>query len=210
MRFTKTFGRFAALVAIAVGAIAMFPSGAAAAPLLVAGAQSCTPQPTSKPFSRWGDQRNYMLAPGGSFEQGAPGWQLNGASVVAGNESYNVGGSGHRYSLRLDSGETATSPPICVGLEHPVIRFFAKNNRLLLSTMTVEVIVTTSIGLKVALPIGLLLPHSQWKPSPGFLVVGNLLPLLPGQYTPVQFRFRAILGGSWWIDDFYVDPRRRG
>jgi hypothetical protein len=29
------------------------------------------------------------------------------------------------------------------------------------------------------------------------------------EYTPVAFRFRTIGGGSWWIDDFHVDPRRR-
>ena len=60
-----------ALGAIAAGTIALLPSTASAG-LLVADAKSCVPQPTSKPFARWGDQRNYMLAPGGSFELGAP------------------------------------------------------------------------------------------------------------------------------------------
>jgi hypothetical protein len=201
-------GRFAILTAAVVGALAALPSTASAG-LLVQSAASCDPQPTSKPFSRWGDYRNYVLAPGGSFENGAPGWQLNGASVVSGNETFYVGGSSHSKSLRLDGGDTATSPEICVGLEHPVIRLFAKNNRLLLSTMSVEVIVHTSLGLKVPVPVAVVLPRSSWKPTPAYLVVANLLPLLPGDYTPVQFRFRAIGAGSWWIDDFYVDPRRR-
>jgi hypothetical protein len=200
-------GRLAILATVALGAVAALPSSASAG--LLTESVDCEPKPTSKVFSKWGDQRNYMLAPGGSFEDGAPGWKLNGASIVSGNETSYVGGRSHSKSLRLDGGDTATSPEICVGLEHPVIRFFAKNNRLLLSTMTVEVIVHTSLGLKVPVPVGLLLPRSSWKPTPGFLVVANLLPLLPGDYTPVQFRFRAIGAGSWWIDDFYVDPRRR-
>jgi hypothetical protein len=200
-------GRFAILTAAVLAAVAALPSTASAG-LLVQSAPSCDPQPTSKPFAPWHDQRNYMLAPGGSFESGAPGWQLKGASIVSGNESYYVGGRSHSKSLRLDGGDTATSPDICVGLEHPVIRVFAKNNRLLLSTLTVEVIARTSLGLKVALPIGVVLPHRSWKPTPAFLVVANLLPLLPGDYTPVAFRFRAVGAGSWWIDDFYVDPRR--
>jgi hypothetical protein len=37
----------------------------------------------------------------------------------------------------------------------------------------------------------------------------NLLPLLPGNYTAVAFRFRAS-GGDWQIDDVYVDPYCRG
>jgi hypothetical protein len=204
----KKIGRFAILTAAVLGAVAALPSTASAG-LLVQSAASCDPQPTSRPFAQWGDSRNYVLAPGGSFESGAPGWQLNGASVVTGNETFYVGGRTHSKSLRLDGGETATSPEICVGLEHPVIRVFAKNNRLLLSTLTVEVIVRTSLGLKLAVPIGVVLPRSSWKPTPAYLVVANLLPLLPGNYTPVAFRFRAVGLGSWWIDDFYVDPRRR-
>jgi hypothetical protein len=203
----KKIGRFAVLTAAVLGALAALPSTASAG-LLVESAPSCAPQPTSKPFAPWGDNRNYMLAPGGSFESGAPGWKLNGASIVSGNETFYVGGRSHSKSLRLDGGETATTPEICVGLEHPVIRVFAKNNRLLLSTLTVEVIATTSLGLKVAVPVGVVLPRSSWKPTPAYLVVANLLPLLPGNYTPVAFRFRAVGLGSWWIDDFYVDPRR--
>ena len=208
MGLRTRLGRIAALAAVAIGPIAALPSTASAG-LLVESAPSCEPQPTSKPFARWGDNRDYMLAPGGSFEQGTPGWNLRGASVVSGNESYYVGGSSDRYSLRIDGGETATTPEICVGLEHPVVRLFARNNRLLLSAMSVEVIATTSLGLKVAVPVGVVLPRSSWRPTPAYLVVANLLPLLPGDYTPVAFRFRAIGAGSWWIDDFYVDPRRR-
>ena len=208
MGFRTKLGRLAVLAAVAIGTVAALPSTASAG-LLVESAPSCDPQPTSKPFARWGDNRNYMLAPGGSFEQGTPGWNLRGASVVSGNESYFVGGSSDRYSLRIDGGETATTPEICVGLEHPVVRLFARNNRLLLSAMSVEVIATTSLGLKVAVPVGVVLPRSSWRPTPAYLVVANLLPLLPGDYTPVAFRFRAIGAGSWWIDDFYVDPRRR-
>ena len=55
----------------------------------------------------------------------------------------------------------------------------------------------------------MLLPNGQWKPSPRFLVVANLLPLLPGEKTPVQFRVRSVGLGTWSVDDFYVDPRCR-
>ena len=97
---------------------------------------------------------------------------------------------------------------MCVGLEHPTLRFFAKGEKKLLSTLAVEVITETSLGLQLALPVGVVLPNGAWAPSPSYLVVGNLLPLLPGKYTPVRFRLRAI-GGTWNVDDFYVDPKRR-
>jgi hypothetical protein len=192
-----------ATIALAVGA------PAANAGLLVASAPDCSPKPTSKPFAPWGDRADYNLAPGGAFEPRGPSWELNGASVVAGNEPWKVNGAGDSRSLRLPPGATATSPVVCVGLEHPTLRFFARNNRALLSTMTVEVIFETSLGLKAAAPVGVLLPNGQWKPSPRFLVVANLLPLLPGEHTPVQFRVRSVGLGTWFVDDFYVDPKCR-
>ena len=194
---------------LAVLILAMGASSASAG-LLVKDAPDCSPQPTSKPFAPWGDTADYNLAPGGSFERGTQSWSLSGkASVVSGNEPWKVAGAGDSRSLSLPPGASATSPTICVGLEHPTIRFFAKNNRALLSTMTVEVITETSLGLTVALPIGVVLPNGQWKPSARYLVVANLLPLLPGNHTPVRFRLTSVGLGTWSVDDFYVDPRCR-
>jgi hypothetical protein len=182
----------------------------ASAGILVKSAPDCSPKPASQVFARWGDSSQYNLAPGGSFEAGAGAWSLSGrASVVSGNEPWKVAGAGHTRSLKLPPGASATSPTICVGLEHPTIRFFAKNNSALLSTLSVEVITETSLGLTVPVPVGVMLPSGQWKPSPKFLVVANLLPLLPGEHTPVRFRVTSIGTGTWSVDDFYVDPRCR-
>ena len=185
-------------------------ASSASAGILVKSAPDCSPKPTSQAFARWGDTAQYKLAPGGSFEAGTASWSLAGrASMVSGNEPWKVAGVGHTRSLKLPPGASATSPTICVGLEHPTIRFFAKNDRALLSTLSVEVITETSLGLTVAVPVGVLLPSGQWKPSPKFLVVANLLPLLPGEHTPVRFRVTSVGLGTWSVDDFHVDPRCR-
>ncbi len=199
------------LLAAAVATLA-FAVGAPAANagLLVASAPDCSPKATTKAFAQWGDQTDYWRAPGGGFEAGEPQWQLGGkASVVTENEPFKIGGAGDSKSVKLPPGATATSPVVCVGLEHPTVRFFAKGNRALLSTLTVEVIVETSLGLKAAVPFGVLLPSGEWKPSPKLLMIANLLPLLPGNHTPVQFRVRSLGLGTWFVDDFYVDPKCR-
>jgi hypothetical protein len=198
------------LVAV-VSTVALAASAPAAnAGLLVASAPDCSPKPMSKPFAPWGDQGDYALAPGGAFEPSQRPWELSGgASVVAGNEPFKVRRAADANSLRLPPGATATSPVMCVGLEHPTLRLFARNNTALLSTLSVEVIFETSLGLKASAPVGVVLPRGQWKPSPRFLVVANLLPLLPGEHTPVQFRVRSVGLGTWWVDDFYVDPKCR-
>ena len=197
------------VVALAMVATAMSASTASAG-LLVKDAPDCSPKPTSQPFLPWGDSSQYNLAPGGAFEPRTESWSLSGrASVVSGNEPWKVAGAGHTRSLKLPPGASATSPTVCVGLEHPTLRFFAKNDRALLSTLSVEVITETSLGLTAAVPVGVVLPSGQWKPSPQFLVVANLLPLLPGNHTPVRFRVTSVGLGTWSVDDFFVDPRCR-
>ncbi len=195
----------AALLATSVALMATSPANAG---VLVKAAPSCAEQTLSKPFRPWGDLADYTLSPGGAFEAGEQAWSLSGAQIEAGNEPFRVRKASDGRSLELQPGEVATSPVMCVGLEHPTLRLFAKGERKLLSSLTVEVITETSLGLTLALPIGVALPSGSWQPTPAYLVVANLLPLLPGQYTPVQFRFRAI-GGTWNIDDVYVDPKRR-
>ena len=194
-------------VAVATTALAL-GAPAANAGLLVASAPDCSPKPTTKAFESFGDQTDYTLAPGGAFEASGPQWTLSGgASIVAENEPFKVHSRGDTRSVKLPPGASATSPVTCVGVEHPTMRLFARDNRALLSTLMVEVITETSLGLKVSLPVGVLLPNGQWKPSPKLLVVSNLLPLLPGEHTPVQFVVRSVGLGTWFVDDFYVDPR---
>ena len=194
-----------AFVAASVMAVAASPAGAG---VLVKSAPSCDPQAVSKPFVSWADRADYTLSPGGAFEAGETGWTLQGAQVEQGNEPFRVRKASDQRSLELSPGDVATSPTMCVGLEHPTLRFFAKGERKLLSTLSVEVVTETSLGLQLSLPVGVVLPNGAWQPSPTYLVVANLLPLLPGKHTPVRFRLRAI-GGTWNVDDFYVDPKRR-
>jgi hypothetical protein len=47
---------------------------------------------------------------------------------------------------------------------------------------------------------------TSWAPTLPQLIVANLPPLLPGEYTPITLRFVPQGAGSWQIDDLYVDP----
>jgi hypothetical protein len=194
-----------AAAATMVASLAMV--GSASAGVLVKTTTDCADTPLSTPFSRWLDPMHYTLVPGGSFESGATGWKLSSASVVSGNESWKVRGAADARSLLLPSGSSAVSAPMCVGLEHPTLRFFAKKNSGLLSTLVVSARVQLQLGGTLDVPVGVVLAGGQWTPTLPYLFLGNLLPLLPGQYTPVSFVFRPLLG-SWQIDDVYVDPMR--
>jgi len=195
------------MVALAAVASSCALAAPAHAGVLTTSATDCDDSALTQPFGSFGDNAQYKLV--GSFEDGTAGWSLhNGARVVAGNETRYVGASDDSQSLLLPSGSSATTPPVCVGLDEPTLRFFTRKNSGLLSTMAVTVSVQTSLGVWVTLPIGVDLGGS-WHPSLQMLVVGNLLPLLPGDRTAVKFTFAPLLGGSWQVDDVYVDPFHR-
>ena len=204
--------RAGAAALVSVAALALGAS-AANAGVLVASASSCDDQSFNKTFLPWLDVANYTALSGGDFESGSQAWSTNGpASVVSGNESFNVGGSGDSRSLALNNNSSATSPAMCVGIEHPTIRFFAKRRStgLLasLSTLHVEALVELVDGSVVPLPVGVVTGNGNWQPTLPMVVAGNLLPLLPGDHTPVAYRFTAV-GGDWSIDDVWVDPYGR-
>ena len=193
---------------VVAGVAALGIATPAQAGLLVSSATDCDDQVLEQPFLPWLDPAQYTLAPSGTFEQGVGDWTLTGsAAVVNGNESYYVHADGENSSLSLPPGSKATSGAMCVGIEHPTLRFFARNSGSLLSTLKVEVLFENAAGGVHALPIGLLLSGGQWQPSLPLPIVVNLLPLLPGEKTAVAFRFGAS-GGNWKIDDVYVDPYR--
>ena len=173
---------------------------------LVSSATSCSAQTLEQPFVPWLDPAQYVLAPDGTFEAGANAWSLSGAYVASGNEPYYVHGSSESKSLRLPTGSSATSPSMCVGLEHPTLRFFARAGRLSLSTLHVDVLFEDAFGGVHSLPVGEVASGSSWQPTPAMAVVANLLPLLPGERTAVAFRFTVQGTGGWRIDDVYVDP----
>jgi hypothetical protein len=196
---------------LAAGALALGVFAPAAnAGVLVTSARDCPEQELERPFLRWLDPANYVLVPRGTLET-TSGWTLSRASRVAGNERFFVHGADERYSLSLPAGSLATTPTQCVGLEHPTLRFFARNTGSVLSLLKVEVLFEDKLGLIKSLPIGAVAGTSAWAPTLPMPVIANLLPLLPGELTPVRFRFTPVgLGAAWQIDDVYVDPFRAG
>jgi hypothetical protein len=132
---------------------------------------------------------------------------LSGSSVVSGNESFNVTSADDSKSLSIPLGASAVSAPICVGIEHPDLRFFAKASNPNAS-LRVDVIFETASGDVLTAPVGAATGTPNWALTAPMPVVANLLALMPGDHTAVAFRFSAY-GGSFRIDDVYVDPYSR-
>ena len=197
------------LFAAAVAAMALLaPVGSASAGILSQSAGPCPTYASSQVFARWLDPTNYTLAPGGAFESASGLTLTGGARIVAGNETSYVHGSADRNSVLLPAGATVTTDPICVGIDKPTVRFFAKRPSFaLLPLMTVEGVYTTKSGATASLPlVGAPLAGSNWSLQLPMVSLGSVLEL--GDTTMMRFRIRAAIG-TWQVDDFYVDPARR-
>jgi hypothetical protein len=200
-----TTRKFLALAMSIAAATLALPASASAGPL-VATASGCADQSLGQPFLPWADVASYTLDPGGDFEHRA-GWALaGGASIVDGNEPAFVGSATDSHSLAIPAGASATSPSLCVGIEHPDMRFFATASTPA-ATLTVEVLFEDAMGNVRSASIGVVAGSTKWAPTAPFPLVVNLLPLLPDSRTAVAFRFSAS-GGSFRVDDVYVDPYR--
>jgi hypothetical protein len=198
--------------ALLTGAALAVSTASASAGILVASAPSCEDQAVSKVFTPWHDYADYTPLSGGNFEGAGDGWSMTGGAATAGgNSPYHVGRRTDATSLSLPAGSTATSAPICVGIDHPTLRFFAKRRSgrwLSLSTLHVDVLFEDARGAANSLTVGLVLSDGSWQPTSPIPVVANLLTLLPGEYTAVRFRFTA-QDEAWSVDDIWVDPYHR-
>lgn len=173
-------------------------------------AHACSYPGAKSVFAPWGDQHSYALAPDGGFEAGGNGWALRGAQVVAGNESYMLNGPADSRSLTLPSGSSATSPPICMSIETPLLRFTVRNAGDPSSRLRVEAVYSL-LGLVQTNVVTTVSAGSLWQPSKQMstvlglsTIVGTLLPsAIEVRFTPLDSK------GQWQVDDLYVDPFAR-
>ena len=145
-------------------------------------------------FAPWLDLANYIPVPRAARRSPRrAGSCQGGARIVAGNEPWKVGSKSDSNSLLLPRGSSATTDVMCVGVEYPTMRFFAKRSGgTLLSTLLVEVEFEGLGGILKRLPVGVVLNGGSWQPTLPHVVLASLLPLLPGQRTPVRFRFTPV------------------
>jgi hypothetical protein len=196
-RVRKGFARVAAMTALGFFA----STGLAAA--------ACPTQSATQALSQFGDSHNYFLAQGGAFEDATlpAGWTASGASLTAGNEPFNIHGTGDSQSLLIQGGGSVTTNYSCIDNTITSFRFFAKQASAG-GGLKVEVLVKMGWGYPMTLPVTLLPDGSvpNWDLTDSLAAAGSLA---PGQTAQAAIRFSVPQGaGSWQIDDLYIDPYR--
>jgi hypothetical protein len=106
-----------------------------------ASAESCTDPDVSPLLAAFKDDAAYAPAPGGAFETGAAGWQLEGGASVGSA----IGGLGvlgaSAGALDLPVGAVATSPTFCVDERYTHFRFsYAQDSQEADADVRVEVL----------------------------------------------------------------------
>jgi hypothetical protein len=174
---------------------------------------ACPTTQTTKAFQAFGDNNDYSLVQNGGFETGANAWSLSGSAVTAGNEPWSVRRAGDAKSLAISAGGVAVSPTVCVDLSRPTYRFFAKRTSGSWGVLNLRVRWQDASGRTNETTIAAL--DSNFGTAWGVSAPLNIASLLglwnADQDVSVQFVFDPEnYGGSWAIDDVYVDPYARG
>ncbi len=197
---------FIAAASCAAGVATLAPAVAAQA-RPTSRSRGCAAAPVSHPFSRWGDERNYALVPGGDFEGSLGAWTLSGgAAQSSGSETYASTGSVGSSSLLLPKGAGAVSPAVCVTPKDRFFRFFDRTDHPG-AVIRVTAVYRLASGT-VSFPVGTIRPSRRWRPSPRLQTASQVAKFAGGSAN-LTLQFRAS-GGTAQIDDVFVDPWGKG
>ncbi len=195
---------FASLCAAVGGTAAVAP--AAQAQEKAPAVAGCPPVSLVQPFTGFGDARDYLLVPGGAFEEGDAGWALQGAAAVGpGNEPWSVRDGGDASSLSLAEGASATSPPLCVET-FTILRFFMAKESRERGRLVVHVLPVAGRGRFRSARLVASRGEGGWALSPDVSVSDPEAGAVGARDVMLQVTARR---GDWRIDDVYVDPRSR-
>ncbi len=168
---------------------------------------SCSYPSAQQSFSQWSDSAYYVSPVNGGLEAGSTGWDLSGANVVSGNESYYLNGSSDSHSLLIPDGASATSPSFCVAKGYPTFRFMVRNTGSRFAALRVDVLFQDSRGGMVRSTAGYVWAGSAWEPSRKLAIMLGVTGATTAGQANVQIRFVPVgYGGNFQVDDLLVDP----
>jgi hypothetical protein len=174
--------------------------------IVPAGNAACT-SGAKQVFSQFGDANYYSLLANGGFESGSTSWTTAGrAAVVGGNETFSLAGGGS-HSLSLPVGASATSARFCIASDTPLARFVMRVPSGTNGVLRLDAIVDGRPPLSVG---SVSARSANWAPSPQVkLWLTNFAFLAPTGTITIRLRVTATTG-TWLVDDFFLDPFKKG
>jgi hypothetical protein len=194
---------FVVIPVVAALALVALTGLAGAAPDRAGDGHRCDTSTKAPVFESFGDKRDYILAPDGSFEAAGDGWTLEGGAVaLEGGAPFEAEVPGQ--ALSLPDGASATSPEICVEKGMPLARMFAVDAGTEKDAkVRVDVLTQKRRGL-VSVGGGGITPDDEWDATRKF----SLAQGTTSKGGSVQLQFTAKRGNTT-LDGVYIDPRAR-
>jgi hypothetical protein len=178
--------------------------------------KACVDPLIENPFTQFGDNLDYVLAPDGNFDGNVTGWQVAGGAQIVDTDK--------GRSLQIPEDGVAISPSMCVDLHFPTFRMYHRT----VKSGTLAAGKSDKSEIKVEV-IYLDKADKKWKEmkkfhgkdgdaAPSGWMVSDSIDLKPelGGKAPgarqAALRFtieHAEKGESVLLDDVYVDPMRR-
>jgi hypothetical protein len=176
--------------------------------------QTCAAPDLVPAFASLGDMRDYVLAPGGSFEdKKLDGWQVTKSRQDGDHSTLSVPSTrkdDNKHSLKVPAGGSAVSPAMCVDLHYPTMRFMAKAEKGK-GQLEVEVVYPDSNNPVFHDASSIAADGKAWGATADVPIYPERGGATPGMRR-VALRFTSVAGDSeaaeWRIDDLYVDPKR--
>jgi hypothetical protein len=205
------------LVVSALGAGNAFARGPGPGTSVVSGTCDWMNFELPTPFAPWDDYGQYFLISGGDFEGDLSDWTLeDGATTVAGNETYQIGSTADSQSLLLPTGSSVTTPTICVTAQSPDLRVAVLHRGRKEAKLRVYLNFTDDKGNPRTQKLKDLAGGDSWTFTDPLKFLGPVNNILKrnGQ-TTVSFTFaveskKDTQDSIWQIDDVYVDPYKSG
>lgn len=211
--FTSAMVAAATLACTASPALAddEYATDAVAPSWTAASAESCADPEVSPLLVSFKDDDLYAPAPGGAFEHGAAGWQLEGGAGVAAATGGIFGTSGS--ALDMPVGASATSPMFCVDERYPHFRFgFTQDVDDKDAEIRVEVLYPGLADKNVRKAKDVKVKHGRGWELSDRIKLNPTHGLKRGGWRLVALRFHVKdgkPGARVRIDDVLVDPRAR-
>lgn len=176
-----------------------------------ASAESCADPDVGPLLTAFKDDAFYAPAPGGAFEAGSSGWQLENGATVAAAQGGLFGASSD--ALDMPVGSSATSPMFCVDERYPHFRFaFAQDSEQDDADVRVEVIYPGLADKNVRKAKDVKAKHGRGWELSDRIKLNPTHGLKQGGWRLVALRFQVKdgkPGARVRIDDVLVDPRAR-
>ena len=163
----------------------------------------CSTRSTKAHFSQWGDNNQYFVAPGGTFEANAGTTFSGGAKRVSGNEPWKINGSTHASAAQLPAGGSIKIEKFCVNSDEDSLRFFYRKPNVAGATLHITVRVTSGVNVATN-DMDYDGAGSGWVVSPR-MMLPDIRDASGRQWVEITYTTRNT-GATWLVDDVMIDP----